>query len=110
MNWFLVATHRPLSCLCQIQSFELFSRFGGRWPLQYDNPSVCFSLQRRSIESELLPFPPHSLRAFFLWSCEPVLPNHGAHLSRRSLRERISRKEQEHIGIDAQPTFLRAHN
>src|SRR6266852_1082905 len=46
----------------------------------------------------------------FSWRREPILPVHTAHLSRRSVRERVTGKQQEHVSISMEQTLLRAHD
>src|SRR6266404_4620973 len=106
----LMAADQLLPCLRQTLKFELFSRLRGRRPLQHDHSSVRFALQRGSVQAELLLSPPRASRTFFVWRREPVLPYHSSYLMRRSVRERIPRKKQQHVGITAQQTLFRTHD
>src|SRR6266404_1255689 len=106
----LMAADQLLPCLRQTLKFELFSRLRGRRPLQHDHSSVRFALQRGSVQAELLPSPPRASRTFFVWRREPVLPYHSSYLMRRSVRERIPRKKQQHVGIATQQTLFRTHD
>src|SRR2546429_5378951 len=88
---------------------------GRRWTGSRHGATVCFfffSSRRRHTRcsrdwsSDVC----SSDLSLFLWRRKPILPTHRAYLPRRSMRERIPRKKQQHIGISAEQTLLCPHH
>ena len=71
-----------------------WQRFG---PLQNSEFAAGFPREDRGIEAEELTTPPVAGCALLVQSGEPVLPEHGFHVARRSLGKGIVTEERENV-------------
>ena len=78
----------------------------GGWPLDAADGAIRFALDGRRVKAHELPAPPQALSLFFRHCCEPILPNHSAHLARWVARKRILLQQGKDVAVIGKQTHF----